>query len=234
MHNELVQSYEFIVHRKRSTNYQLQAKRTNNQLGQTLIELVIVIAVLVLIIGALVSATIASLRNAQFSNNLTQATKLAQEGIEKVRSSRDRNKTISFGTITSWNGSSSSLCSGTADVLADSLWCYHISGSSGSCDSPNQSPDKGLCYFNIDSSSGVLTNIGSNVTTGIPSVAESDQSTPPLPKGFRRVITMSDDLDHNNVFDDAYKYQKEVTVIVTWSDFAGAHESRLTTILRKL
>lgn len=208
-----------------------RGKAGAGEAGQTLIELVIVVTVLVLIIGALVSATIASLRNAQFGSNQTQATKLAQEGIEKLRSSRDRNKSfVNFGTVTSWNGVGTSLCSGTVDIAADSIWCYHISGPIGSCDSPSQ---KGLCYFNIDSNSGILTNIGSNATL-FPSNAESDQSTPPLPKGFKRVITMSDDLDHNSVFDDDYKHQKEVTVVVTWSDFAGDHESRLTTLLRKL
>lgn len=58
--------------------------------GQTLLELVVVIAVVVIVVAALVFATIASIRNASFAQNQLQATKLAQEGLEKVRSLRDR------------------------------------------------------------------------------------------------------------------------------------------------
>jgi DNA-binding NarL/FixJ family response regulator len=42
--------------------------------------------VAIIVVGALTFATIASLRNAQFSQNQAQATKLAQEGLEKVKS----------------------------------------------------------------------------------------------------------------------------------------------------
>ena len=59
--------------------------------GQSLIELIIVIALTVLIVGALTFATIASLRNADLANSQIQATKLAQEGLEKVKIIRDRN-----------------------------------------------------------------------------------------------------------------------------------------------
>ena len=58
--------------------------------GQSLMELVVVIAVIIIVVVALTFATIASLRNAQFSQNQVQATKLAQEGIEKIRTLRDR------------------------------------------------------------------------------------------------------------------------------------------------
>lgn len=71
----------------------------NNEDGQTLMELIVVIAVSVIIIGALVFATITSLRNAQFSKNQAQATKRAQEGIEIVRSVRDRDIPITTSIV---------------------------------------------------------------------------------------------------------------------------------------
>lgn len=61
-----------------------------SQNGQSLIEMVIVIAVGVLVASALVFATIASLRNSQFAKNQSIATKLAQDGIETIRGIRDR------------------------------------------------------------------------------------------------------------------------------------------------
>lgn len=59
--------------------------------GQTLLELLAVISVMVIVVTALVFATISSLRNSQFAQNQNQATKLSQEGLEKLRSLRDRN-----------------------------------------------------------------------------------------------------------------------------------------------
>lgn len=70
--------------------------------GQSLLELVIVMAVAITVIGALTVVTISSLRNANLSKSELQATKYAQEGIEKIRSIRDRNGTVNtnFGTPT--------------------------------------------------------------------------------------------------------------------------------------
>ncbi len=64
------------------------------QLGQTLIEVLIALTVGVLILGALVIATIVSIRNAQFSQNQIQATKYAQEAVDLVRTIRNRNLTV--------------------------------------------------------------------------------------------------------------------------------------------
>ena len=171
-----------------------------NEKGQTLLELIVVVAVSVIVVGALVFATIASLRNASFSKNQSLATKLAQEGIEKVRSARDRgdpiggNFTISGVTITSWQD--------------PNLWTQQIS--------PNCLPN---CYFKFGSSGFQHLTAASD----IPSTAED-----PLGDGkFKRVIVLADD-------STTYQQQKKITSIVRWTDFSGPHESRLTTILRKL
>ena len=66
--------------------------KMSNENGQTLMELIVVILISVLVIGALVFATIASLRNAQFAKNQAQATKLAQEGLERVKVIRERDE----------------------------------------------------------------------------------------------------------------------------------------------
>lgn len=62
--------------------------------GQTLIEVIVVAMVGILVVTALTFAVIFSLRNAGFAKNQAQATKLAQEGIEKVRGMRDRDSRI--------------------------------------------------------------------------------------------------------------------------------------------
>lgn len=183
----------------------------SNQRGQTLMELIVVISVSIIIIGALVFATISSLRNAQFSKNQAQATKLAQEGIEKVRSARDRGSLIG-GTfkisnediITSWQDSK--------------LWSNRIDGNCGN----TMATPPTFCYFKFNSSGDFLHL---TAASDIPSGAED-----PLNDGkFKRVVILSDESTNN-----LYQVQKKVTVIVRWTDFSGPHESRLTTILRKI
>lgn len=165
--------------------------------GQTLLEVVVVIAVAVIIVGALVFATISSLRNSATAKNQAQATKLAQEGIEKVRAGRDRGSSIggSFPGGSSW-----------LDLV---LWSTNIS--SAICNSGNN------CYFKLDSSGNLFyLNVPSPTP---PSGGESIGN-------FIRYIIISDDADFGK--------WKIATSLVIWSDFAGQHESRITTILRKL
>lgn len=195
--------------------------------GQSLLELIIVIAVSTMIVGALAFATIFSIRNAQLSKNQSQATKLAQEGIERVRTGRDRNSLVSVLSDTAVNSWSDT---------ADPIWNYQISGN-GRCDDSSLNPP-GKCYFNVDST-GKLTGIGFAYTqSSLPLQAEGiPSSSNPI---FKRAILLSDDLNHDKNFtNDDWRNQKEITVIVTWTDFSCrsnqfCHESRLTTILRKL
>lgn len=193
--------------------------------GQSLAEVIIAATVGILVVSALTFATIYSLRNANAAKTAAQATKLAQEGIETVRSGRDRssaitdNLQIGGNCIGSWNGDAST-CPGA-------LWDYQISGNCG-----NSDPSPTYCYFNIDSSDdnyGSLQYLG--VASSIPSRAD-------LIGQFQRVVILSDNSSTVRLPDGttvpSYQVQKTVTVIVRWTDFAGPHESKLVTILRKL
>lgn len=160
--------------------------------GQTLLEVIVTSAVGILVVSALTFAVIFSLRNATLAKNQAQATKLAQEGIERVRSGRDKSAGITGFSLGGQN----------VDSWDDSdLWSNQIT--------PNCNP----CYFKINSSSQ-LQYIGT---------LSNGESIPP----FVRAMMLSDSAT-------TYAVEKNVTVIVQWSDFAGSHESRLTTILRKL
>jgi len=64
--------------------------------GQSLVEMVIAVGILVLVILALVAVTTVSVRNASFSRNQALATKYAQEAIEKVRAYREQNTWENF------------------------------------------------------------------------------------------------------------------------------------------
>ncbi len=68
--------------------------------GLSLIEVVIGVGLMGVIMVALVSAVSVSLRNSQVSQNRSRATKYMTEGIEAVRSIRDRDKSVFFALST--------------------------------------------------------------------------------------------------------------------------------------
>ena len=158
----------------------------NHEKGQSLLEVIIAMTVGILVVTALVFAVIFSLRNANFAKNSAQATKLAQEGIERVRTLRDRDSRVDY---TKDDGS-------VTEKFSD-LWPI-------SFDCPAN------CYFYFNTL---------NILTG-----DSIGRFEPISSNFQRQFQIK-----NEGTD-----QKEVTVVVQWSDFAGEHQSQLTTILRKL
>ncbi|KKQ66422.1 MAG: hypothetical protein US86_C0005G0033 [Candidatus Daviesbacteria bacterium GW2011_GWA2_38_24] len=72
-----------------------------NSKGQSLLEVTITLGVAILIIVALTITTIQGLQSSQFSQAQVQATKYAQEGIEKIRLMKVSNTPIE---ITDTNG----------------------------------------------------------------------------------------------------------------------------------
>lgn len=181
------------------------------QRGQSLIEVIVAATVGILVVTALTFATIFSLRNAGFAKNSAQAIKLAQEGIERVRTGRDRGDPISGFFIGSY----------IIDSWQDpNLWNYSISSSCGSNN----------CYFKFNGSNFQYFGTGND----IPSNAED-----PLGDGkFKRAVILSDDSSPvalpDGTITSSYKVQKTATVLVRWTDATGSHDSNLSTILRKL
>lgn len=66
--------------------------------GQSLIEVLIALSVVVLVILALITVTTISVRNATFAKNQSLATEYAQETIEKIRGYRNQNSWVDFVT----------------------------------------------------------------------------------------------------------------------------------------
>lgn len=81
--------------KSRSTRLAINGSRFTNE-GQSLVEVIVSVAIAVLVAIALISMSIITGRAARAAKNNTQATKLAQEYIEQVRIFRDRN---GFGLI---------------------------------------------------------------------------------------------------------------------------------------
>lgn len=175
------------------------------QTGQTLIELVISIGLILIIITGVTILTVNGLKNSQFSRNQVQATKLAQEGIEKMRTIRDN----SF-TICGWVGNAT-------QPPPNGLWgagcpagCrYLIKETAGTC---NSTATSALWINYTPSTSTVDTiNIG-----GV---------------NFKRSVTVTDTTDLNGV---ATAFVKNIDVIVTWTDSSGTHDSKVSTQLSRI
>ncbi|MBI2595857.1 hypothetical protein HYW46_03955 [Candidatus Daviesbacteria bacterium] len=83
-----------------------------NQKGQSLLEIAVTAGVVAVVLSALTVVTIIGLRNSQFSRNQTQATKLAQEAMEKVKTIKSRNLAVCgpYDTNLQWSNLWSTSC----------------------------------------------------------------------------------------------------------------------------
>jgi type II secretory pathway pseudopilin PulG len=180
-----------------------------NQQGQTLIEVLIALTVGVLILGALVIATIVSIRNAQFSQNQLQATKFAQEGIDLVRTIRNRNLKVESA-------------SPPFSTFID-LWTYSPGfGSCGYVKLGSCTNNAFLGYFKIvpDAFNPTGKLIRGNTITEVSETVGGQ---------FSRFILIEDQSSPVNTRET----EKKITVIVRWKDTSGNHESNIQTILTR-
>ncbi|OGE30682.1 hypothetical protein A3C59_03130 [Candidatus Daviesbacteria bacterium RIFCSPHIGHO2_02_FULL_36_13] len=183
----------------------------SNQKGQSLLELIVVIAVVGLILGAFSFATISSIRNAELAQNQSKATKLAQEAIEKVRSMRDRDSVIT--TDVPYPGSDPVR---NVNIFSE---LYSVFLSRNYC---NNADGDGPCYFRFEN----------NQLVKVTSTTFEINNVEP----FRRQIRIEDSFPDAQ---SLYLYEKKITIVVQWTDFSCGsipfcHQSQLTTILRKL
>lgn len=162
-----------------------------NEKGQSLIELIVSITIAILVLSSLAFAIITSLRNASLANSQAQATKLAQEGLEKVRSIRDRDGATDY-----------IKADGTHTGKFSELWSISFT-----CSGENCVPANGGFILDNSSLKGV------SITT-----------FEIIDPKFKRQIQIKDYSANS----------KQVTAVVKWDDATGAHESKLTTILRNI
>lgn len=96
----------------------------SSEKGQSLIEVLVVLVLASMMIVALITIILLSLKNAQFAQNQTKATKIAQDTVDNIRILRDSNKNKSLLPNDScfdqlWNiGSTDFGCGGDDD-------CYY-------------------------------------------------------------------------------------------------------------
>lgn len=96
--------------------------------GESILELTIILGLVLIVVSAVAFATINGLKTSQFSKSQLQATKLAQEMIEGVRTVRDRDYTVCGpANIKIWSDLwNSPVCSGSSP-------CKFTLQTSGTC-----------------------------------------------------------------------------------------------------
>lgn len=142
-----------------------------NQKGANLIEIVVMMGVLMTVLSAVVVVTINGLKNSQFAKNQLLATKLAQEGIDKVKLAKNKNCQISFNsTQYYWYGAPNIW--DNADILVSTSYSVDLTASPV-CMQPNISDPVGP---NFDSkfvrkiyleNDGVLANKRKKLTSEV-------------------------------------------------------------------
>lgn len=68
-----------------------------NPKGQSLLEVVVLIGLALVIVTGLTIVTVNGLKNSQYSQNQAQATRLAKDAIDKVRTMSDQNCPVAVG-----------------------------------------------------------------------------------------------------------------------------------------
>src|SRR5438105_921832 len=86
-----------------------QLTKSSLESGQSLLEITLTLGIAALVISAIAITTIVGLQNSEYSQNQIQATKLAQEGLEAIRSMRDNDTPVTYSaTLYCWNDSDTS------------------------------------------------------------------------------------------------------------------------------
>ncbi|MCL5783889.1 MAG: prepilin-type N-terminal cleavage/methylation domain-containing protein [Patescibacteria group bacterium] len=176
--------------------------------GQSLIEVLVALVVSAMIITALIMTVLEGLKNAQYAQNQAQATKLAQDALDKITSIRDRDmdNSVDFNYT---SGVSSLVTTKFSD-----LWNIYMESQS-SCGPTPPNP----CYFKFDPNSPL------RITQDTSGKGED------LGNGLTRQIIFEDSNSKDSFGTELYKTEKTIIVKVTWSDASGPHESNLQTIL---
>jgi type II secretory pathway pseudopilin PulG len=196
-----------------------------NNKGQTLIEVLIAVAVGTLIVASLLGLAARSNRNANFARASGQASKLAQQGLEIVRNIESLNDD---GAIIDDPAGCAAPCDEWTDLytvdldLVNDKQEFVLLSPGGVCSTTNSS----WC-LDIDPDPEEITHDNFNFKRTV------EISDTPWDEGLGGAsychTTQPPD---PNLFDETHA--KQVTVKVTWDDPTGSHETSVATCINNL
>ncbi len=177
--------------------------------GQTLIETVVTIGVVVVIISSLVLLVVGSTRRSTLSRQADQATKLAQEGMEYARAIRDQDNVVKVGEKLDPNFSVVSCAVSPFCTFAD--------------------------LFTADQNSILtcLSDLKNELVADTASDCESSGSKY-LSSIFKRRVRIEDFSDFSSNECKRWNRSKKVVVTVEWESTLGMQTREAETCLRIL
>jgi type II secretory pathway pseudopilin PulG len=178
-----------------------------NQAGQTLLEVVVAMGVAVVIIGSLVTLMNASNRRSTLARQATQASKLAQEGLEIVRNIRDVNAvdSVRIGScaVTPCNFGGLYLTTQGTRI-----------GQLQNPNTPGCTPSNSYCLVGLGLGSGEVKTLGTASYTRTVTIRDT---------GAPNICATGTGLTDKEV--------KKVMVTVTWSSPIGTQERKAESCL---
>lgn len=179
----------------------------SNTKGQTLIEIIIAIAIGTLVISSILALATRSNRNSNLARASSQASKLAEEGLEIIKNIKDQGRDVIFPNVPTTNEVNWVGFYNTEDLSGDRF--YHL-----------HEPTELECSGN---ESWCI-----HAETAVPETIDLDGQI------FERVIMINDDFGNgcnDNITDP--REIKQFSVVVTWTDPVGEHEQRVVTCIRR-
>lgn len=108
-----------------------------NHKGQSLIEVLIAVTVVVIVLVALAGSSTRAVSDQISARQRTQATKLSEEQIERVRTYRDRNGLSALGSCSVYCNIDVNLVLNSTTVATDGITVWYSVGAGGaSCPDP--------------------------------------------------------------------------------------------------
>lgn len=196
----------------------------NSEVGQTLVEAIVAIAIAVVIVTSMVTLGIGTQRAANTSRTLTQSTKYGQDAMEIIRSIRDQSLQ---GSITGMSAVFPA-CAVLTCKFTD-LYQFTLNPSAAAPVSPSDAASG--VYFNL-----VSPNPPDNATcVGGVSCWQLTKTTgtPQLITGtvYSRTIRVWDSNDNTSGATDPWTRVKYIEIIISWTDGSGTHTSKTFTKL---
>jgi type II secretory pathway pseudopilin PulG len=168
--------------------------------GQSLVEVVVALGVVILLVSGLIIGTTAVTRANQINRARSLATKYVQEAIEIVRHDRDNDWT-SFSTLAQTAGTSYTYCLGQSETT---LITNPVKSSVDAPDDTNYDLPAS-CKDNIDTGSFVPGSIGIKLKRSVTLIKENASAADNLPDRI------------------------DVTVKVQWRETSGPKTAKATT-----
>lgn len=187
------------------TAHKFKSFQLNNQIGQGIIEIVVVLALASILILSLVALSVRSNRSANFSKAEDQAARLSQEGLEFIRNMRDQGPvtvTAIDGSSVGWNYVFDTDFSGNEIAILCSNSCLDFTGTNEVVPGGNRNFDRRV-------------RIRDDLTV--------------LPLNPNPCNTNADPSADVGDWDEI----KQFTVEVSWTDTAGPHTSTTNSCLRR-